>query len=110
MLTDGVPAVAVVGCGYWGKNLVRNFAQLRALRWICDADEAALQRQAQLYPGVRTTVRLEDVLADGKEQKLVVVGQRKMAVFDDMAREGQLKIYDNGIEWRAGLPVPRQTA
>ncbi len=45
-----------------------------------------------------------------KEQKLVVVGERKMAVFDDMAREGKLKIYDKGIEWRAGLPVPRQTA
>jgi UDP-2-acetamido-3-amino-2,3-dideoxy-glucuronate N-acetyltransferase len=33
-----------------------------------------------------------------------------MAVFDDTAREGKLKIYDKGIEWRAGLPVPRQTA
>jgi UDP-2-acetamido-3-amino-2,3-dideoxy-glucuronate N-acetyltransferase len=45
-----------------------------------------------------------------KEQKLVVIGDRKMAVFDDMAREGKLKIYDKGIEWRAGLPVPRQTS
>ena len=45
-----------------------------------------------------------------KEQKLVVVGDKKMAVFDDTAREGKLKIYDKGIEWRSGLPVPRQTA
>ena len=45
-----------------------------------------------------------------KEQKLVVIGDRRMAVFDDTAREGKLKIYDKGIEWRAGLPVPRQTA
>lgn len=45
-----------------------------------------------------------------KEQKLVVVGDSKMAVFDDTAREGKLKIYDKGIEWRAGLPVPRQTS
>ncbi|MCC6862077.1 MAG: Gfo/Idh/MocA family oxidoreductase [Bryobacterales bacterium] len=45
-----------------------------------------------------------------KEQKLVVVGDRKMAVFDDTARDGKLKIYDKGIEWNAGLPVPRQTA
>src|SRR5262249_28740878 len=44
-----------------------------------------------------------------KEQKLVVIGDRKMAVFDDTAREAKLKIYDKGIEWRAGLPVPRQT-
>jgi predicted dehydrogenase len=45
-----------------------------------------------------------------KEQRLVVIGDRKMAVFDDTAREGKLKIYDKGIEWQAGLPVPRQTA
>ena len=45
-----------------------------------------------------------------KEQKLVIVGDRKMAVFDDTAREGKLKIYDKGIEWRAGIPVPRQTS
>jgi UDP-2-acetamido-3-amino-2,3-dideoxy-glucuronate N-acetyltransferase len=45
-----------------------------------------------------------------KEQKLVVVGSRKMAVFDDMAREGKLKIYDKGIEWSNGVPVARQTS
>ena len=26
-----IPRIAVVGCGYWGKNLVRNFSQLGAL-------------------------------------------------------------------------------
>jgi UDP-2-acetamido-3-amino-2,3-dideoxy-glucuronate N-acetyltransferase len=45
-----------------------------------------------------------------KEQKLVVIGSRKMAVFDDVAKEGKLKIFDKGIEWRNGEPVIRQTA
>jgi UDP-2-acetamido-3-amino-2,3-dideoxy-glucuronate N-acetyltransferase len=45
-----------------------------------------------------------------KEQKLVVVGSRKMAVFDDVAREGKLRLFDKGIEWRDGEPVVRQTA
>ncbi len=49
-------------------------------------------------------------LHPSKEQKLVIIGDRKMAVFDDTAREGKLKLYDKGIEWRAGLPVPRQSA
>jgi UDP-2-acetamido-3-amino-2,3-dideoxy-glucuronate N-acetyltransferase len=264
--------VAVIGCGYWGKNLVRNFAQLRSLRWICDTHNAALQAQGQLYPDVRLTSSFEEVLSDDKtqavviatpaalhyeqvkaailsrkdvfvekplalryqegqelvelaqthqvilmvghileyhpavtllkqmvqqgelgqlwyiysnrlnlgkvrqeenilwsfaphdisvistlvgaepsivstsggsylqaeiadvtttnlvfeqgvrahifvswlhpykEQKLVVIGDRKMAVFDDTVREGKLKIYDKGIEWRSGLPVPRQTS
>jgi UDP-2-acetamido-3-amino-2,3-dideoxy-glucuronate N-acetyltransferase len=264
--------VAVIGCGYWGKNLVRNFVQLRSLRWICDTSEAALKAQSQLYPEVQTTQQIEVVLNDPtvngvviaspaalhysqaraailarkdvfvekplalhyseghelvalaqehqvllmvghileyhpavrmlkgiiqrgelgqvwyvysnrlnlgkvrqeenilwsfaphdisvimslmgaeplivstsggnylqtgiadvtvtnlifnsnqrghifvswlhpyKEQKLVVIGDKKMAVFDDTVREGKLKIYDKGIEWRAGLPTPRQTA
>lgn len=264
--------VGVVGCGYWGKNLVRNFAQLGALGWICDSDPSALAAQTTLYPDLRTTGRYEDLLDAGdvsavvlaspasmhysqarrallsgkdvfvekplaldpaegrdlvelagargrvlmvghileyhpavvllrellgrgelgrlhyiysnrlnlgkvrqvenilwslaphdiavicrlvgsapenvsawggsylqtgvedvtvtnmqfdggirahifvswlhpyKEQKLVVVGDRKMAVFDDTAREGKLKIYDKGIEWKSGLPVPRQTS
>jgi len=264
--------VAVVGCGYWGKNLVRNFAQLRALRVICDSNENSLRAQAQLYPDVEITDSFEGVMSDEtiqavvlatpavmhyaqvkqaiqnnkhvfvekplalrhtegrelvelaeargvvlmvghileyhpavallkdiiqrgelgriwyvysnrlnlgkvrqeenilwsfaphdvsvicslvgsepievnawggsylqsgiadvtvnnllfpdgvrahifvswlhpyKEQKLVIIGDRKMAVFDDTAREGKLKIYDKGIEWRAGLPVPRQTS
>ncbi len=270
MITD--PRIAVVGCGYWGKNLVRNFAQLRVLSMICDENEQILKDQATLYPHARATRRFAEVLEDPevhgvviatpaamhyeatlaalragkhvfvekplalrhdqgaelvalsrqigltlmvghileyhpavtvlkdlilrgelgkilyiysnrlnlgkvrqvenilwsfaphdiavicrvlgsapvsvqaiggtylqsgvhdvtvtnmefnegvrahifvswlhpyKEQKLVVVGDRKMAVFDDMAREGKLKIYDKGIEWKAGLPVPRQTA
>ncbi len=264
--------VAVIGCGYWGKNLVRNFAQLRVLRWICDSNETLLKAQGKLYPEVQNTLKTEEVLNDPevrgiviatpaathhalakaailsgkdvfiekplalhysegrelvelaqthgailmvghileyhpaitllkdiirrgelgqlwyiysnrlnlgkvrqeenilwsfaphdisviasligsepmvvstsggnylqsgivdvtvtnllfaggqrahifvswlhpyKEQKLVVIGDRKMAVFDDTAREGKLKIYDKGIEWRAGLPIPRQTS
>jgi UDP-2-acetamido-3-amino-2,3-dideoxy-glucuronate N-acetyltransferase len=45
-----------------------------------------------------------------KEQKLVVIGSKKMAVFDDVVKEGKLKIFDKGIEWRDGQPVIRQTA
>lgn len=45
-----------------------------------------------------------------KEQKLVVVGSRKMAVFDDVVKEGKLKIFDKGIEWKDGQPVTRQTS
>lgn len=264
--------IAVIGCGYWGKNLVRNFAQLGVLRLICDSNAKSLQTQTALYPQADVTESFAAVLADSqvkavvlatpavmhysqvkqalnagkdvfvekplalhhaegqelvelaerknlilmvghileyhpavallkeiiergelgrvlylysnrlnlgkvrqeenilwsfaphdisvicsllnaepievsasggsylqsgiadvtvtnlvfdggarahifvswlhpyKEQKLVVIGDRKMAVFDDTAREGKLKIYDKGIEWRAGLPVPRQTA
>lgn len=58
--------VAVVGCGYWGPNLVRNFFTLDkcTLALICDADPARLAPIQRLYPGVKTTTRFEDVLGD----------------------------------------------
>lgn len=266
------PLVAVIGCGYWGKNLVRNFAQLGVLAATCDANGDTLKAQGSLYPNVRRMNSFEEVLdddsisgvviatpaamhfkhvkqallrgkdvfvekplalhyyegeelvelaadrgailmvghildhhpasvllrdfvrrgelgqvryvysnrlnlgkvrqeenilwsfaphdisvitglleaepvevsaqggsylqfgvvdvtvtnmlfADGvrahifvswlhpyKEQRLVVIGDRKMAVFDDTAQQGKLKIYDKGIEWHEGLPVARQRA
>jgi predicted dehydrogenase len=43
-----------------------------------------------------------------KEQKLVVVGSSRMAVFDDTSADRKLTIYDQGIDWVAGQPVPRK--
>ncbi|MBK5256055.1 MAG: Gfo/Idh/MocA family oxidoreductase [Vicinamibacteria bacterium] len=45
-----------------------------------------------------------------KEQKLVVVGSKRMAVFDDVIKEGKLKIFDKGVDWLDGQPVIRQTS
>jgi predicted dehydrogenase/acetyltransferase-like isoleucine patch superfamily enzyme len=39
----------VIGCGYWGKNLVRNFAELGALAAVCDPDPAAAAAVAERY-------------------------------------------------------------
>lgn len=47
--------VAVVGCGYWGKNLIRNFHQLNTLHTICDLIPEALQNFQQQYPGMNIT-------------------------------------------------------
>lgn len=57
------PTVAVLGCGYWGKNLVRNFHQLGALAMVCD-DTAGGRAQAELLaPGVPTSAALDTVLS-----------------------------------------------
>ena len=44
--------VAVVGSGYWGKNLVRNYHQLGALGLICDKNEIVLERFKKEYPDI----------------------------------------------------------
>jgi predicted dehydrogenase len=56
----------VVGLGYWGPNLARNFDGLPGveLAWCCDADESARERFAPRFPGARFTGELDDLLGD----------------------------------------------
>lgn len=55
--------IAVVGAGYWGPNLIRNFSAVGHLVAVVDRDEARLQKQRLLYPGVLYTADIEEVLA-----------------------------------------------
>ena len=41
-----------------------------------------------------------------KEQKLIVVGDRQMAVFDDLETENKLVLYPHAITWKNHLPIP----
>ena len=47
--------IAVIGCGYWGPNLVRNFSQLNKVDelYCCDLDSKKLERVKHLYPAVK---------------------------------------------------------
>ncbi len=58
--------VGVVGLGYWGPNLARNFDALAGaeLRWLCDGRPEVLERVALGHPGTRTTTDIEELLAD----------------------------------------------
>ena len=56
--------VAVVGCGYWGKNLVRVFSQLGALGCVCDTDAARFSALKIQGNPPKYTGKLADVLAD----------------------------------------------
>jgi predicted dehydrogenase len=58
--------VAVIGCGYWGPNLIRNFVTCpkTELLWACDLDESRLKAVLAPYPGVRQTTDLNELLAD----------------------------------------------
>jgi len=64
--------IAVVGCGYWGKNLVRNFAELGALHTICDSSPEALSQFDTLYPDIGRETSFDRVLAN-KEIRGVVI-------------------------------------
>jgi bifunctional N-acetylglucosamine-1-phosphate-uridyltransferase/glucosamine-1-phosphate-acetyltransferase GlmU-like protein len=66
------PALAVIGSGYWGKNPVRNYYRLGALRIICDKNETLLAQSGEQYPGVETCLALNDVLSRKDIQGVVI--------------------------------------
>src|SRR5437763_11093328 len=59
-----VVRVGVIGFGYWGPNVVRNFHGLDQFQVaaVCDRSESALRRAARSYPGVQMTTAVGDVL------------------------------------------------
>jgi predicted dehydrogenase len=66
--------VAVVGAGFWGRNLVKNFAALpdAHLAYVCDLDPARLAAAAELAPGATLTESLAAVLNDPSVQAVAV--------------------------------------
>jgi predicted dehydrogenase len=78
------PKVAVIGSGYWGRNLVRNYHQLGALGLICNKNELVLSQLKDQHPGVETCVALNDVLS----------------------RPDKLLLYPHEIRWQNNVPVP----
>ena len=62
MVEKLMPGVGVVGCGYWGRNLVRNFHELGRLAAVCDVELSCREEMQRNY-GVRTTSGIEELLA-----------------------------------------------
>jgi predicted dehydrogenase len=58
--------VAVIGAGYWGPNLIRNFTKHGGcdLRWVCDLDQERAQAAVGRYSTVKVTSSLDDLLDD----------------------------------------------
>ncbi len=67
-------SIGVVGLGYWGPNLARNFAALpdAEVRWLCDASGDALERQRVAHPSAQLTNDLDDLLTDDALDAVVV--------------------------------------
>ena len=70
--------LALIGAGYWGKNLARNFHQLGVLRLLCDADEAALGRFRAEYDGLETCPDPEQVFTNGTITRVVIAAPAEL--------------------------------
>jgi predicted dehydrogenase len=87
---DGDPSIGIVGLGYWGPNLARNFDDLPGVRlaWLCEQDEERRTRYATRFPDARTTGDLEDLL-DDEELTAVVIATPVVTHFE-LARQALL--------------------
>ncbi len=66
--------VALIGYGYWGPNLLRNYMELpnACVRWVCDTRVDALAKAASRYPTVAGTTDYQKVLDDAKVDAVVI--------------------------------------
>ena len=72
---SNVVRFGVIGYGYWGPNIVRNVSGLEQgqLVAICDQNPAALKRAGKLYPGVKMTSDVREILASPDIDAVAVV-------------------------------------
>ena len=66
--------VAIVGYGYWGPNLLRNYIELPQawVEWVCDSRPEALAKAKGRYPAVAGTTDYQEVLDDPKVDAVVI--------------------------------------
>jgi len=64
--------IAVIGGGYWGKNLVRNFYELNSLNTICDVDESKLKSFQEKYPDIAVSFDYRQLLKNPEIEAVVI--------------------------------------
>jgi predicted dehydrogenase len=67
-------SVAIVGYGYWGPNLLRNYMDLNSARvqWVCDSRPEALEKAKARYPAIPGTTDYTQVIDDPKVDAAVI--------------------------------------
>jgi len=90
------PSIAVIGTGYWGKNLVRNFYNLGSLHSICDTNPDALETFLNQYEGIQGVTAYSDILGNPEIKGIAISTPAETHAF--LAREAMLAGKDVYIE------------
>lgn len=66
--------IAVIGCGYWGPNLIRNFCSIPEckLKLVCDINKGRLAHMSRLYQGIETTNKIDYVINDAEVDAIAI--------------------------------------
>jgi UDP-2-acetamido-3-amino-2,3-dideoxy-glucuronate N-acetyltransferase len=101
------PRIACVGCGYWGRNLVRNFHQLGALAALCDDSPERRRELQEQYPGVPVVADFEEILHDDGIDAVVIATPAETHA--SLARRALLAGKDVFVEKPLALAVEEAT-
>lgn len=65
-MSNGMVNIGIIGYGYWGPNLVRNFSDTPGMRVaaVADLDPRKLDQVKRRYPAVHTTTQFRELIAD----------------------------------------------
>ena len=66
--------IAIIGAGYWGPNLIRNFHQIKESKVlsVCDTSQERLDFIKNLYPDIKLTKNFNEVLANPQIDAVVI--------------------------------------
>lgn len=67
--------LGIIGCGYWGPNLIRNFSQIEGCKivYCCDLNKDRLSHIKKKYPSVKIIQNYNDILKDESIDAVAIV-------------------------------------
>ena len=83
--------IGVVGCGYWGPNLIRNFRSLSGctVKLACDTDPKRVAHIKQVYPEIMATTDFETLVNDA-EINAICIATPVLSHFDLAKMKGKV--------------------
>jgi len=78
--------VAIIGTGYWGKNLVRNFHALGVRDSIFDFDRSAAEALAETFDDIRVAKNLDEIWRDEWIQGVPILTADRLPTLSQLTR------------------------
>ncbi len=95
--------IGLIGLGYWGQNLLRNFHELGVLHTACDSSESVVAAKRRQYPDVKFTTNVDEILSSAEIKAVAIAAPA--AVHYDLAKRAILAGKDVFVEKPLALTV-----
>jgi UDP-2-acetamido-3-amino-2,3-dideoxy-glucuronate N-acetyltransferase len=109
MLTE--PNICVVGCGHWGRNIVRNIHQLGHLYAVCETSQNQLDYLRAQYPDLKVVRSIAEVCADPRIDAVILAtpAEHHFRMGAEVIRRGKHVFIEKplALDWQDGIELVR---